>query len=116
MRKVERKNIDSITILKIWGELEVGALEEFRIVMDAVISEQRLNLVLDLTEAPFIDSSFLGELVKYHNTLTKQSGHLFLASLSENVGKIFELTRLDKMLKIFDDVDTAVEQLKKELD
>lgn len=112
MQRVERNNIDSVTVLKIYGELEVGSLEEFRKHMDEVIAEGRINLVLDLEETPFIDSSFLGELVKYYNSLTKRSGYLSLASLTDNVKKIFELTRLDKILNTYDDVDKAVEDLK----
>jgi anti-anti-sigma factor len=112
MQRVEKREVDSITVVKIWGELEVGSLEEFRKHMDEIISEKKLNLVLDLEESPFIDSSFLGELVKYYNSLTKQAGHLYLAALSENVKKIFELTRLDKILNTFDNVDKAVEDLK----
>lgn len=65
------------------------------------------RLVLDLREVEFIDSSGLGAIVavmKEHSS----SVRLDLASLQPSVEKVFSLTRMDTIFKIFPTAEDAV--------
>ena len=65
------------------------------------------RVVLDLAQIDFIDSSGLGAIVATMKLLAPDQ-KLELASLSENVNKVFRLTRMDSVFSIHDDVDAAL--------
>lgn len=63
--------------------------------------EGKTNLLVDLKDVRFIDSSGLGALVSgFKNAITHQ-GTLKLASLQPQVRSMFELTRLHRVFDIF---------------
>lgn len=64
--------------------------------------------VLDLHQVAFMDSSGLGAVVASLKQMPKDA-KLELANLSETVGKVFRLTRMDKVLTIHDTVEAALE-------
>jgi len=67
------------------------------------------DIIVDLKEVRFIDSSGLGVLVSgYKNSSTRQ-GSLKLAGLQTQVKSMFELTRLYRVFDIFQTVDSAIE-------
>ncbi len=66
------------------------------------------RVVLDLSQVDFVDSSGLGAIV----AAMKQLGTdrpLDLTGLTENVGKVFQLTRMNTIFNIFDTLETALE-------
>lgn len=67
------------------------------------------DIIIDLKDVRFIDSSGLGVLVSgYKNSSTRQ-GSLKLAGLQTQVKSMFELTRLYRVFDIFQTVDGALE-------
>ena len=65
------------------------------------------DVVLDLTDVSFIDSSGLGAIVAAMKQLGKDR-RLHLAALMPNVDKVFRLTRMDTVFAIHDSVEQAV--------
>lgn len=64
-------------------------------------------IVLDLGQVDFIDSSGLGAIV----AAMKQLGpnrRLDLAALNPNVDKVFRLTRMDSVFRIYDTLEDAL--------
>ena len=74
----------------------------------AKIEEGKKNVIIDLSDAIFVDSSFLGALVAGLKKATMKSGDLKIVGLQSPVRAMFELTRLYKIFDIFDDVKTAL--------
>ena len=66
------------------------------------------NVIIDLSEAEFIDSSFLGTIVAGLKRATTKSGDLKIVDLKEPVREMFELTRLYRIFDIFDTIEDAL--------
>ena len=67
----------------------------------ALFDQGKKNILIDLQDDRFIDSSGLGALVSgFKNAITNQ-GSLKLASLQPQVKSMFELTRLHRVFDIF---------------
>jgi anti-sigma B factor antagonist len=67
------------------------------------------DIIVDLKDVRFIDSSGLGVLVSgYKNSSTRQ-GTLKLSGLQTQVKSMFELTRLHRVFDIFPSVDDALD-------
>ncbi len=72
------------------------------------IEEKNKNVIVDLSAAEFVDSSFLGALVAGLKKATIKSGDLRIVGLQQPVRAMFELTRLYKIFDIFDTVEEAL--------
>ena len=65
------------------------------------------RVILDLSKVDFIDSSGLGAIVAIRKQLGEER-QLDLAGLTSTVKKVFQLTRMDTVFKIYPDAETAV--------
>lgn len=99
------------------GNVLVVIIEERRI--DAAVAMQfkdrmmemtqhpASRIVLDLGKVEFLDSSGLGAVVGSMKQLGRQR-RLDLVGLTPTVDKVFRITRMDRVFKIFGTVEEAV--------
>ena len=99
---------DGSTVLRVCGEVDLatGPLLWERI--SAVIADGSTNLVLDLVEMAFIDSTGLSVLVMTMRRLQDVGGQLVLRSPCRMAMRLFQLTGLSQLLEIEGDVALAV--------
>ena len=99
---------DGSTVLSVCGEVDLatGPLLWERI--STVIADGSTNLVLDLAEMPFIDSTGLSVLVMTMRRLQDVGGQLVLRSSCRMAMRLFQLTGLSQLLEIEGDVALAV--------
>ena len=102
---------NGILVAKLDGErIDAGQAISFSNDMNEKIAEGNTSFVLDLSKVTFIDSSGLGAIVAVHKKVAT-SGGLTLAALQGSVLMMFKMTRMDKVFKMFDDVEAAVAEL-----
>jgi anti-sigma B factor antagonist len=82
----------------------------FKDEMTRCIDTGQNQIVLDLSQVDFIDSSGLGALVSCLKRLGPR-GSLAVAGASGAVSRLFTLTRMDRVFTLHPTVDAAVEQL-----
>ena len=70
------------------------------------------HLVIDVTPVQFMASACLGVLVGLMQDIEPHKGRLALAGCTPNVAFLFKVTRLDQVIPLFDDVETAVAEFK----
>ena len=76
--------------------------------MVELIEAGKKNIVVDLSEATFIDSTTLGVLVGGVKRLRPSGGGLALVCTDQNISKIFEITGLDRVFSIQDSRENAL--------
>lgn len=74
-----------------------------------LFDEGKCNLIIDLSEVRFVDSSGLGALVSGFKNASAREGSLKLCSLQPQVRSMFELTRLHRVFEIFSSIEEALE-------
>jgi anti-sigma B factor antagonist len=77
--------------------------------MQEIFEEGKKNLLVDLRDIRFIDSSGLGALVSGFKNATSHHGNMKLASLQPQVKSMFELTRLHRVFEIFGTASEALD-------
>ncbi len=70
-------------------------------------------IVVDLSNVEFTDSSFLGALLAAHKFAVRHNGNIRVCGLVPQVKNVFEVTHLNKILMVYDDVDKAIKSFKK---
>jgi len=67
-----------------------------------------IQLIIDLAEVRFIDSSGLGALLSGYKNASLRSGSFVLTGLQPRVQSMFELTRLHRVFEIYPNVEGAL--------
>jgi len=81
--------------------LDAHNSSEFKGQMLNLFEDGKNNIVVDLQEVRFIDSSGLGALVSGFKNASARNGNLRLCGLQPQVKSMFELTRLHRVFEIF---------------
>lgn len=84
------------------GEDTAHQLEEF------LTSQERCKVILEMDGTETLDSVGLTSLLIAHEILRDQHGDLRISTNNKVNRKIFEITRLDQQLEIFESVLDAV--------
>ncbi|MCH7715483.1 MAG: STAS domain-containing protein [Gemmatimonadetes bacterium] len=96
-----------VTIVAVDGQLIVANRNELKETVLTSLEAGDLKFVFDFTATGYIDSSGLGVLVSISKKIREAGGALRLAGLNEDLGMLFELTKLDTLFKICDTKETA---------
>lgn len=82
--------------------------EEFKQLLAQEINSGWKNIVVDLSECEFIDSTFLGALVVSLKKVTAIGGDLRLVGFQPGVHSMFELTRMYRVFEAFKSREEAI--------
>ncbi len=102
---------DDAYVISLSGEVDLYTAPEFKQQLLEVVGQGGKDVVVDLTETTFIDSTTLGVLVGGVKRLRPNGGQLSLVCSDRNITKIFEITGLDKVFPIYPTRTEAVENL-----
>ncbi len=95
-------------VVHVAGDIDVSTAPRLRDELSRAIAEGHNELVVDLTEVPFLDSTGLGVLVGRLKALRLQDGDMLLVTQQERTLRNFRITGLDKVFRIFPTVDEAL--------
>jgi anti-sigma B factor antagonist len=98
-----------ITILTVNGDLVIGEPETtFKKTVTQLLEEGRVNLLVDLSNVGFLDSSGLGALVRALTQSQKEGGQTKLLNAGPQVRKLLQMTKLDSVFELHSDLEAAV--------
>jgi anti-sigma B factor antagonist len=83
--------------------------DELKVEINRLFESGTKDLLVDLKEVRFIDSSGLGVLVSGFKNAATHQGSIKLCSLQTQLKSMFELTRLHRVFDIYQTVDEALE-------
>ena len=94
------------SLIAVEGELDLSTAPRLKWLLLDSLHEGRDQLIVDLTDTTFMDSTALGVLVAVHRKL-EAPGRMAIACSRENVLKIFELSGMDAAFSIFGTIEEA---------
>jgi anti-sigma B factor antagonist len=101
--------VGDVLVLHLQGNITLGRdTQKLRDIIHETLASGKKNLVLNLAEVYYMDSSGLGELAAAFATTARQGGKLKLMKLAPRVKDLVQLTRLFQVFEVFDDEDSAV--------
>ena len=106
----KERQTGSVTILELSGRLFMGeASDELDLKLQGLMSEGRVNLLLDCSRVTGIDSQGIKSLVRGVISAQKRGGKLKLLKLSHRVKEVLQITRLLTVIEFFDDEGVALQ-------
>lgn len=112
--KINERQIADVTILDISGRLVLG--EDTALLRNTIrdlISRGKKNILLNLGEVPYIDSSGIGELMGAFTTVAREGGEVKLLHLTKKVQQVLQVVKLLTVFDVFDDKAAALQAFAK---
>ncbi len=107
--KISQRELDGVTILDVAGRIVLGdETELFRDSIRNSLAAAKKNILLNLGEVSFIDSSGIGELVSAFLAVRREGGDLKLLNLTKKVHDVVQIVKLGSMFEIFNEEEAAV--------
>ncbi|MCW8344759.1 STAS domain-containing protein [Vibrio sp. ZSDZ65] len=78
----------------------------FRQTIEEVKSELKPNILLDISQVTFMDSSGLGAVMAVYKLLRDKQ--IAVVGAKQPVRELFKLTRMDRLIKTYDTVEDAM--------
>ena len=112
--KANNRQVDGVTIVDLSGRITLG--EGSIVLRDTVrdlVGKGRKNILLNLADVTYIDSSGIGELVSAFTSVRKEQGELKLLKLTKKVHDLLQITKLYTVFDIKDDEADAIQSFAK---
>jgi anti-sigma B factor antagonist len=107
--KISIRETPQAAILDMSGRLTLGeALGDFRDSIRETLASDRKNILLNLSEVSYIDSSGLGQLIGSYATVTDRGGQMKLFNLQKRVTDLLQITKLLTIFETFDNEAKAL--------
>jgi anti-sigma B factor antagonist len=104
------REVDGVTIVDLEGRITLGDTSsgKLRESMRELLAKGAKNIVLNLGDVSYIDSSGLGELVSTYTTASNQGAKVKLLHLQKKVQDLLQITKLYTVFDTFDNEADAV--------
>lgn len=112
---VEERRIGDVTVLDLKGRL---VFEEgdtvLRSHVNSLLEQGRLNILVNLRDVTYVDSSGIGVLVSKFVSLRRKGGDLRFVHVTPRSHRLIEITKLIDVFRLFDSEDEAIASFSKE--
>ncbi|MDP9170570.1 MAG: STAS domain-containing protein [Acidobacteriota bacterium] len=107
--EITSRQHEGIVILDLSGRLTAGdEAGAFRAAFEKVQSQPKPQLILNLQQVDYIDSTGLGAMVMCSTSLKRAGGVAKLVHLNRRNMELLVLTKIDTIFEVFDDEQDAV--------
>ena len=99
---------DGIEVIDVAGTIDIYTAPRLRELLIDLVSTDNCQLIVNLEQVEFLDSTGLGVLVGGLKRVRAHDGSLDLVCTQERILKIFRITGLTKVFGIHETVDQAI--------
>lgn len=103
----ERPAHDGRRLIAVHGELDLFTAPELRTRLNDMIDDGTRQLIVDLSDTTFLDSTGLGVLIAVYKRMQSADGALVIIDSRNNVLKTFRVSGVDQLLTIVKSYDAA---------
>lgn len=101
-----------VIVIEVPERLDLQNADEFRKKLNDLVEQGNYQIIIDLGNTNYVDSLGLSALVSRIAATRSNGGDIRFASPSGFLLKLLELTHLKQIIKIFDDVDSAIDSFR----
>lgn len=91
---------DDYLILNLAGDLDVYSEEEFRDFIEDELKDKNLDLVIDIEDLDYLDSTGLGMFMKIYKMYDENGQKVKIINPKENILKLFKITDLTDIFEM----------------
>jgi len=103
---------EATAVLSLAGEVDVANAGQVRDAALTLMSGGTKHLVVDLNATEYMDSTGLGTLVGLLKRMKESGGDVVIAVARPRVRRLFEITGLTQVFRIYDDAAAALKEVR----
>ncbi len=107
---IEQSKVGSFTVLSMKDSLSRDNAYVLKSLCQDLISEKKLQIVLDCKNIPYMDSQGLETLLQIRDTIRQSNGSFVLVGLNDVCNDIMIATRLNTALFIEKDIHQVIKK------
>ena len=112
--RLQYSDLDSSTrLIKLSGTLDIYGVGDVEIDFVRLCTGDNVCVLVDLSRVDYISSIGIPLLINSARTLARQGGKMVLLKPQRAVENVLELTGIPLIIPIYENVQAAVEELKK---
>ncbi|HOK55143.1 MAG TPA: STAS domain-containing protein [Armatimonadota bacterium] len=104
--------VDGIKVLDVAGEIDVYTAPKFKEAVNQIINEGQKDLVVNMEQVTYMDSSGFGTLLSATKRLRPEGGTVNLVACNSAIDRMLRITRLNTVFGTYQTVDEALAALK----
>jgi anti-sigma B factor antagonist len=98
---IREKDVGGIIVLSVDRTLKGSGEISLKERIDELVREGRRQILVDLQDVPYLDSTELGRLIRAHLSVRQAGGRVRLCNVSERILMLLKITRLDTVLDLY---------------
>jgi anti-sigma B factor antagonist len=99
---------EGVSLVDVNGRLTSFESKAFREMIQGLLKQGQTNIVLNLTDLDYLDSSGIGELVRNYMSVVKKGGALKVVGLAPKVEEVLKVTQLYQVFPEYPDEASAL--------
>ena len=111
LARVAERTVDGAHVVTVEGELDVGNAEQFTEVVFAAAARKDARVVIDLTDADFIDSTVLNVLFASARKMRTTGGKLAVVSTKDHIYRVLEAAGVESAYPVVRTREEALARL-----
>src|SRR5262245_22970080 len=112
--KINIRETADAAILDMSGRVSLGdALADLRDSIREALAGDQKNILLNLADVSYIDSSGLGQLIGSYATVTNRGGQMKLLNLQKRVNDLMQITKLLTVFETYTNEEEALRSFAK---
>ena len=106
-------DVDGVVVVKPSGQLDINNAFPFRqwVKDNFTTKDEYKAIVVDLSDTSSIDSFALGSLIALYKDANTNKKRFYLVVNNDDIRRILEITSLDKIFPMVDDIKDALKKL-----
>ena len=106
--EIRDRQVDGITVLILIGSIDAMTAPKITEYIHALVTKGNIKLVADFSGVDYTSSAGLRVLLGAIKETRAESGDMRLTGVQPDVYKVLNLSGFTNILKLFDDLDSAV--------
>jgi anti-anti-sigma factor len=113
---IQSQELGTVRVIAIRGELDLHTAPQLEESVEAALENSERPLAIDLSACEFIDSTGIALIVRAWRQLSDDAngapaGRFALCGLSDQVQRLFQITGLESLIPMHDNLDEALAEL-----
>ncbi|MBI5807148.1 MAG: STAS domain-containing protein [Ignavibacteriales bacterium] len=107
--KIKYEEKYNAVVISLVGNIMGGPeAQEFSDLLHKLLDQGKKNVVIDLSETSFMNSSGLGMLISGYTTMKNGGGYFKLANTTDKIESLLVITKLITIFETYSTVDEAI--------
>ena len=102
---------DGYEILNVIGEIDVYTAPQFKEAVNTIISTGQKDLIINMAQVTYMDSSGFGTLLSTTKRLRPEGGTVNLVACNSAIERMLKLTRLNTVFGTFSSIEEAISKV-----